>query len=551
MIVIPAVLTDRLLVSIYVRRDIHENGMTLKEYADAVMAGTKPILSQDEYVYQFGSIQDEITLVEDWATANNLTIVESGSGIGTVKVNGTIETFNNLFNITLQSVTTDTGRTYITHTGKSVIPLEIDHVVQIILGLDNSVQLSNNAIKSETSTGPILPNIISSPSPVDLALAYKFPRTPGSDLVQGNGACVAIIELGGGWITQNLTSTFSRISQPNPTVVDISVDGAINDGGIDPASAEVMLDIYCVAAVVPAAKMAVYFAPNSLQSFINSIIAATNDTVNNPSVISISWGTDEMVWAAWGMVAAFEVAFQAAAVKGITVFVAAGDYGVKAISSSALWTVQYPATSPYCIAAGGTVVSINDDYSIASEVPWGTNGGLYAGGGGISMVVGMTAWQTGFTSKVYPGGAISPITGRGIPDISAMATGYTFYYGSTNQIGTFIGTSAVAPLLSGMMARLNQQSGRRNGYVTAGAYAALTTAFNDITTGDNHGGNAAGYMATAGWDACTGLGSPIGTQLYKLVNIGETFPKSNYGFRPSSVAGGQAYPRSSTGIRLS
>jgi kumamolisin len=192
------------------------------------------------------------------------------------------------------------------------------------------------------------------------------------------------------------------------------------------------------------------------------------------------------------------------------------------------------------------VITINDDYTIASEVPWGTSGGSYAGGGGVSTIFPVPTWQTGFSSKLYPGGAVATLTGRGIPDVSAHAIGYQFYYGYGNFTGSFVGTSATAPLLAGMMARLNQLSGRRIGFVNTDWYRVRTTAFNDQATGDNHGGNAVGYSATAGWDATTGIGSPIGTELYKLYKVGSTFPKQNYGFRPVS---GQTYPRRTTGVR--
>jgi kumamolisin len=529
----------KIIISIYLRRDLHENGMSLTEYADRVLRGSQPILGHDEFVYQFGAIKDEIILVENWAKDNGLTVIESGSGIATVKVQGTAGQFNNLFKIQLQTVV-DGARTYHTHTGTITIPTEIDAVVELILGLDNSVHFKNNAILDPDFRPSIDPNVISSPTPVDLALAYKFPRAPGGDLVQGKGACVAIIELGGGWTTQNLTSTFSRIGQPNPTVVDVSVDGGFNDGGFDVnSSGEVMLDIYCVGAVVPAAKIAMYFAPNTYQGFIDTIITPTNDTVNNPSVISVSWGTTDTNWGSTSR-NAFEAAFAAAVVKGITVFIAAGDFGVRALSGGPTYTVQYPGTSPYCICAGGTVMSVNNDYSIASEVPWGTSGGSYAGGGGVSAIFPVPTWQTGFSSKTYPGGTVTSLTGRGIPDVSAHAVGYQFYYGSGNYTGSFVGTSATAPLLAGMMARLNQLSGRRIGFVNSDWYSVRTTAFNDQTTGDNHGGNTVGYMGTAGWDAATGLGSPIGTELYKLYKKGSTFPKQNYGFRPTN---GPTYPR--------
>ena len=544
-------LNEQLMISVYLRRDVHENGMTLQEYADAIIAGTHPVLEHDEFVYQFGSIRDELVLVEEWAVANGLTVTESSEGSATIKLTGLAGQINNLFNIQLNTVI-DGDRTYVTHSGDLTIPSDINSVVELVLGLDNSLRFSSNS-HLDTSDIPFDPNVtIGSPTPVDLSKAYKFPRSPGTNQVQGLGACVAIIELGGGYTTQNLTSTFSRIGLSNPTVVDVSVDGGTNSPAvydIGGANGEVMLDIYCVGSVAPGAKQVIYFAPNSYQGFIDSIIAPINDTVNNPSVISVSWGTIDTNWTTPNR-NAFENALAAAVAKGITVFVAAGDYGTKAISSSAYGTVQYPGTSPYVVSCGGTVITVNTDYTINTERAWGgvlDNG--FAGGGGVSSIFSLPAWQSGrgYTTSTYTGTTMS-LARRGIPDVSAMARGYTLYWydyttltPTANRLSTFLGTSAVAPLLSGLMARLNSLSGRIIGFVNTDWYAAQSTAFNDITTGANTLSTAtSGYSATISWDACTGLGTPIGTELYKLYKLGSTFPKANYGFSPTTNA---VYPR--------
>jgi kumamolisin len=70
--------------------------------------------------------------------------------------------------------------------------------------------------------------------------------------------------------------------------------------------------------------------------------------------------------------------------------------------------------------------------------------------------------------------------------------------------------------------------------------------FRDVTSGNNACPLSTGYSARAGWDACTGWGSIVGTSLYQLLHVGTTYPKQNYGFRPST---GSAYPRKTTGAR--
>jgi len=77
-------------------------------------------------------------------------------------------------------------------------------------------------------------------------------------------------------------------------------------------------------------------------------------------------------------------------------------------------------------------------------------------------------------------------------------------------------------------------------------YSNRALLFNDITSGDNRDGYTTGYTTTTGWDAVTGLGTPKVDQIYKYFHTGSTFPKQNYGFRPTS---GPSYPRKTTGVR--
>jgi kumamolisin len=97
-----------------------------------------------------------------------------------------------------------------------------------------------------------------------------------------------------------------------------------------------------------------------------------------------------------------------------------------------------------------------------------------------------------------------------VPDVAGDAdpeTGYNvFVDGQQTVIG---GTSAVAPLWAGLLARINESLGTNVGYVNALLYSArVESTFHDITSGSN-----GDYSAGKGWDACTGLGSPDGVAL--------------------------------------
>ena len=522
-------------ISIYLKRDKHDNGMSLKEYADAIAAGTQPILSHDEFTYQFGTVQDQLNLVIEWASRNGLTIISSNAATATVKVSGAAEQFNPLFGITLKTAKTDDGYDYQTYDGTITIPTDIDDVVQIIMGFDNKPILRNRAVifnptESQIVNPQAYPTKVAV-TPIQVANAYNVPAG------DGYGGCVGILEFtSGGYVigynAADINGSFTRIGLTPPTVVDVLVNGATRS---ETSDGETMLDIYCAGGVVPKAKIVVYTAPNSGQGFIDAILATSTDTTNMPSAIGISWGADEN--GTYGDY--LTSAFQACVAVGITCFSSAGDAGANNL------VPDYPATNAYQIACGGTALYLNNGLWEVEEA-WTTNG---AGGGGISGFITRPSWQDGLTyTTIMAGGTGSPtaLPFRGYPDVSAPgdpATGYQFYLNSV--LVQYGGTSAGAPFLAGMLCRLTQLWGRRTSFANTLFYAN-TQAFTDITVGNNRAGYTTGYTTTAGWDACTGLGSPKGDEIYKLFHTGSTYPKLNYGFRPVT---GAVYPRKTTGVR--
>ena len=75
------------------------------------------------------------------------------------------------------------------------------------------------------------------------------------------------------------------------------------------------------------------------------------------------------------------------------------------------------------------------------------------------------------------------------------------------------GTSAVAPLWAGLIALANAQNKVSAGFINPVIYAAgAKSAFHDITSGNN-----GAFSAGPGWDACTGLGSPIGAAVIAAI----------------------------------
>src|SRR5258706_248233 len=341
--------------------------------------------------------------------------------------------------------------------------------------------------------------------PARLAKAYNFPT--GLD---GSGQCIGIIELGGGFRPKDLATYFAGLGLPTPNVKAIAVDQASNHPtNANSADGEVMLDIEVAAALAPKATIAVYFAPNTDQGFLDAITTAVHDRVNKPSVVSISWGSAEVNWTAQSMTQ-FDQAFQEAATMGVTICCAAGDSGSGDSVTDGKPHVDFPASSPHVLGCGGTKL-LASGTGIASEVVW-NEGTSSATGGGVGGFFSLPSYQS--KAKV-PAIAGSTKHGRGVPDVAGdadPATGYDVRVdGKTYVIG---GTSAVAPLWAGLIALMNQKLGHPVGFLNPLLYGSLAGRglLNDIASGSN-----GAYTAKSGWDPCTGWGSPNGAKLLQAL----------------------------------
>jgi len=380
------------------------------------------------------------------------------------------------------------------------IPASLKDVVEAVLGLDNRPQAQPHFRVRKPHAESAAP---SNYTPPQVAEAYQWPAN-----ASGAGQTIGIIELGGGYRQKDLTAYFKTLGLAAPGITAVSVNGGKNrPSRASSADGEVMLDIEVAASVAPGAKVAVYFTPNTDQGFIDAITTAVHDTANKPSVISISWGQEEAAWTQQSMTA-LDAACQSAGALGITITVAAGDNG--STDGGTGNNVDFPASSPHVLACGGTKLDANGA-TIASEVVWNELADKEgATGGGVSNVFALPPWQDN-ANVPKPSGSTG---GRGVPDVAGDAdptTGYTIRVdGETTVIG---GTSAVAPLWAGLVAVANQQFGTQVGFIQPAIYAAkAASAFTDITEGNN-----GAFSAGPGWDACTGLGSPIAGKLISLL----------------------------------
>lgn len=504
----PAPRGKRVTVSVIVRR---------KQPLKSSHIVGKERLTRAQFRASHGPDPIAVRLVREFAKEYGLAVQPGTPAPGrrTIKLTGTIANLQQAFGVSLMHKDLD-GSACRVRQGGIHLPNELLGYVVAVLGLDNRPQAQPHfRIAGETggaaariaqAGGFARPHAASDVSytPVQVGRLYGFPPT-----ATAANQTIALIELGGGFRKADITAYFKSLGQKTPKVVAVSVSGGKNSpSDANGADGEVMLDIEVAAAVAPGSRIVVYFAPNTDQGFVDAIASAIHDTTYKPSIISISWGAAETNWTAQAM-NALDAACQSAAALGITITVASGDNGSSDGVSDNKNHVDFPASSPHVLACGGTNLESSNG-AISSETVWNDQGGG-ATGGGVSTTFALPSWQSG---AGVPKPTISQ-GGRGVPDVAGNAdpaTGYIIRVdGKTIVIG---GTSAVAPLWAGLIALANQQNGKTAGFINPVIYTAKAKpAFRDITQGNN-----GAFNATNGWDACTGLGSPIAPKLIATVD---------------------------------
>jgi kumamolisin len=498
--------SERFEVTIRVRRRAPITGPVVPSFHANVKASQRTYLTRPRYANTHGASPGDIAAIEAFAQAQGLVVVESSSARRSVFVSGTAADFARAFSTTIQQFEHG-GGTYRGRTGPLTVPANVAPLIEGIFGIDDRpIAMPHFQRQVLKRSFGIEHHAASNAAflPTELARLYAFP--PGAN---GRGQCIGIIELGGGYRKADIDAYFARLGIASPDIRTVRVDGARNAPSTpESADGEVMLDILVAAAVAPKAKIAVYFAPNTDKGFLDALTMAIHDTVNKPSVISISWGSAEANWTEQAMTS-FDEALQTAAALGITVCAAAGDNGSDDGLIDGNAHVDFPASSPFMLACGGTKV-VASGAAIISETVWNAASDS-ATGGGVSDFFPVPAYQN---AAGIPASVNGGRRGRGVPDVAGNAdpsTGYRVRIdGQDNVIG---GTSAVAPLWAGLIALANQKLGHHVGFVNPQIYAGAGPAsFRDIISGNN-----GAYAAGPGWDACTGWGSPIGTGLVQIL----------------------------------
>lgn len=518
--------THRIEITIKLRR---------KAPLPALTGRPKVPLTRSEAAAKYGASDDDIAKVTDVLKRNGLEVLRSDTATRSMIVAGTIGAMEKTFEMKLFRYSHKQGN-YRGRSGTLHVPAELNGIVLGVYGLDNRRVIERRRRRPNPARPPVSLALSQATAtrgfvPAQLAKFYSFPDG------DGDGQTIGILEFGGRLEQDALDVFCKQVGVAVPRVVEVDVNGGATDTSDDPTG-EVMLDIEVVAGICPKAVIPVYFGPTfDERSWVDTIDQAIHDADNNPTVLSISWGNSEDgPQSAWQGISIDHVndALQEAALMGITVCVAAGDDGSDDQGGDGKAHVDFPSTSPFVLAVGGTDLRVRN--GAVTERVWKDGDGLRADGGGstgggVSVLFQRPSFQEGITIQSVNPGAI---VGRVVPDVAAHAesdgqrTGYFFVIdGPAGPVGTLNGgTSAAAPLWAALIVRINAAlqkalgPDKRAGYLTPVLYQAGangqpigSTVCKDITVGDNISAAIGGYSATPGFDACSGWGSPIGTKL--------------------------------------
>jgi len=440
-------------------------------------------LSLDEKKARYGADPAHVDAVVEFAAEHGLEVVDARPETRTVRLRGTLAALGAAFGVGFERHRGPAGE-HRAQVGPVMMPATFAGQVVGVLGTDQRPAVVGKSTKCGEGGTPVA---LDYTKMTDLASLFDLPDNEGA------GQYIAIIALSGGYTEARATTFFSNAGLPVPNISWKSVNGGTNDAA---AGGEPELDIMMTGIVAPQATIVVYFAAGA-SGMYDAVIEAVLD---GATVISLSYGGNEQKEPP-GLCACMDLALEVAAWFGVTFCAASMDCGAM--------FVAYPAVSPWALACGGTQIP----KSTGELSVWNNEANGWMGsGGGVSQLYPVPGYQV--AAGIQPVSVYTNNPGRGIPDVAAMAQGITPPSG-----GDAVGTSASAPFWAALVARLNNALGYNVGWLhpTLYGFGQTSAAFTDITAGNNTPPGGQGYSAAVGWDACTGLGTPLGNAMLQLI----------------------------------
>ncbi len=470
-------------------------------------------LTPAQFTTRYAPSVATVTAIRTWAKAAKLHVASVSANRLLVKLTGSSTAVARALHTGFARFTSPQDGSFYAPTRAARLPAALAPKVAAVLGLSSLARLSvpHPAVRSAAAAGKVLSTLPTSLGLAAPSLAYPNQYTPqqlnamydAPAAQTGSGQQLAIITEGDVSQPKKDLATFeSTFGLPSVTWNQINVGTPSTDTSGDD---EWDLDSQYSTAFAPGvSQLNVYVGPSLNDS---DILATVNRWVTDDSAKqgSFSAGECDVLADVAGFTTGLDTVLEQSAAQGQSMFFSSGDTGSQCPAITGVNGVpagipdtNYPASSPYGIGVGGTSVL---SPSGPTEIGW------YAGGGGISPIEPVAAFQS--STKLL---GAAPLLNRGVPDVSLDAdpeSGYEVIVSGSQQ--TIGGTSASAPSWQGIWARAEGAHGGGLGFAGPVLYSTEpSTAFHDITIGSN-----VLYPAGPGYDLVTGLGTP---DIAKLVS---------------------------------
>lgn len=472
----------------------------LEQLYDPASPNYRHYLSPEQFAEEFGPSEDDYNTLIAFANSNGLKITGTHPNRTLLDIEGSVADVERTFHVRINLYQHPTEkRTF--YAPDAEPSLDLDLPVLHISGLDNYIvpHPMNLTATPLNNAATSVPYAGTGPSGLYLGTDLRKAYVPGVSLT-GSGQAVGLLEFDGYY-----SNDIAAYAKSNG-LVNVNVTNELIDGfsGIPSTTTlqvlEVTMDIDMALALAPGAQVIVYEETNNYSPITDDLLnrMATDDSAKQ---LSSSWG--------FYVDATGEQIFQQLSAQGQAFFGASGDDGAYSPGDAGFltqWTM-----------VGGTELTTGSSGQWSSETTWPGSGG------GITDDP-IPAWQTNISMTANHGSTVY----RNAPDVAMVAEDvFVIYDNGVETAGG--GTSAATPLWAAFTALANQQAkldgnegvGTLNPTLYAiGSGPNYALAFHDITTGNNtSSANPTNYYAVAGFDLCTGWGTPNGSNLINLLAI--------------------------------
>jgi kumamolisin len=410
------------------------------------------------------------------------------------------------------------GRTFYAPTTQPQLPSIIVANLVSVTGLDNyskplqpgfSQQLASNSQKKADCTVPLDGNL-----PQSIAHAYGYDEFARNGF-QGQGMTINLIEIDG--LPEADVASYGQCVDYHGKITVTNVDGAPAQPGGESA-----LDVEMIQGLAPYANIVDYQTADPGKGVVDALQQVVDDNANDNGsggIVSISLGGPENSDSLSDLKAEDQLLSLLTQQEHMTVFVASGDCAAFTDQIYGSLSVSFPASDPYAVAVGGTILQTDQQSNRAAEAVWSDGSdptqcsNAWGSGGGNSTFFQQPSFQTGQGVKNDASRGF-----RQVPDISAVAYNLPVYFnGQWQPVG---GTSAATPIWAAGMALVNQAMIKRyqvffygpTAIYYAANHAARSSPYYDVTQGSN-----LAFNATPGWDFASGFGTPNLVDFYNVL----------------------------------